>query len=112
MTLICGAGAFGTALAVTLARTGPVTLWARDPDHAAEMRRTARNARRLPDIPARGRHRDLGAVPEGDAPCLLAMPMQTLGGFLTADHARARRAPAGRLLQGHGPCHRALARPA
>jgi glycerol-3-phosphate dehydrogenase (NAD(P)+) len=27
---ILGAGAFGTALAMTLARDGPVTLWTRD----------------------------------------------------------------------------------
>jgi glycerol-3-phosphate dehydrogenase (NAD(P)+) len=87
MTLICGAGAFGTALAVTLARNGPVTLWARNAAHADEMRRTGRNDRRLPDIAL---PEDVtvisGALPEGDAPCLLALPMQTLGGFV-AEHA-------------------------
>jgi glycerol-3-phosphate dehydrogenase (NAD(P)+) len=89
MTLICGAGAFGTALAVTLARNGPVTLWARDPDHAAEMRTTGRNARRLPDIDLPAAVTVIsGALPAGDMPCLLALPMQTLGGFLT-DHQRA-----------------------
>ncbi|MGI3211182.1 NAD(P)H-dependent glycerol-3-phosphate dehydrogenase [Roseovarius tibetensis] len=88
MTLICGAGAFGTALAVTLAQTGPVTLWARDPDHAAEMRGTRRNARRLPDIPLPEAVTVIsGEVPNGDAPCLLAVPMQRLGGFLTDHHA-------------------------
>lgn len=89
MTLICGAGAFGTALAVTLARTGPVTLWARDPGHADEMRRTRRNDRRLPEIVLPDEVSVIsGALPEGDAPCLLALPMQTLGGFL-AGHAAA-----------------------
>jgi glycerol-3-phosphate dehydrogenase (NAD(P)+) len=89
MTLICGAGAFGTALAVTLARTGPVTLWARDAGHAGEMRRTGRNARRLPDIDLpEGVTVISGEVPKGHAPCLLAVPMQSLGGFLT-DHRNA-----------------------
>ncbi len=87
MTLIIGAGAFGTALAVTLARGGPVTLWSRDPDHADEMRRTGHNDRRLPGIALPdGVTVISGPLPEGDAPCLLALPMQTLGGFL-GDHA-------------------------
>jgi glycerol-3-phosphate dehydrogenase (NAD(P)+) len=37
MITVCGAGAFGTALAVSLAKIAPVTLWARDTGHAAEM---------------------------------------------------------------------------
>src|SRR6056297_1885081 len=89
MTLICGAGAFGTALAVTLAQNGPVTLWARDADHAAEMQARRVNARRLPDIPLPGAITVIsGDLPKGDTPCLLAMPMQTLGGFLMAHHRR------------------------
>lgn len=85
MTLICGAGAFGTALAVTLAQNGPVTLWARDAGHAAEMQARRVNGRRLPDIPLPEAITVIsGDVPRGDTPCLLAMPMQTLGGFLTA----------------------------
>ena len=88
MTLICGAGAFGTALAVSLARTGPVTLWARDPEHAAEMRTTGYNARRLPDIALPEAITVIsGAVPGGDTPCLLAVPMQRLGGVLADHHA-------------------------
>ena len=50
MITICGAGAFGTALAVSLAKNGPVILWARDADHAAEMRATRQNARRLAGV--------------------------------------------------------------
>jgi glycerol-3-phosphate dehydrogenase (NAD(P)+) len=87
MILVCGAGAFGTALAVTLAQNGPVTLWARDAAHAAEMRATGRNDRRLPDIALPGAITVVsGEVPGGDTPCLLAMPMQTLGGFLRDHH--------------------------
>ncbi len=89
MTLIFGAGAFGTALAISLAQNGPVTLWARDPDHAAEMQASRQNARRLPGVSLP----DMitiatGPVPGGDTPCLLAMPMQTLGGVLR-HHATA-----------------------
>lgn len=87
MILICGAGAFGTALAVTLAQNGPVTLWARDAAHAAEMQATRENARRLPGIALPDSVTvTSGPVPKGDTPCLLAMPMQTLGGFLS-EHA-------------------------
>lgn len=89
MILICGAGAFGTALAVSLAQNGPVTLWARDPDHAQDMQRTRRNARRLPGIILPDAVTVIsGPVPEGASPCLLVMPMQTLGGFL-AEHTEA-----------------------
>lgn len=89
MILICGAGAFGTALAVTLAQNGPVTLWARDAAHAAEMQATRENARRLPGIALPDSVTvTSGPVPKGDTPCLLAMPMQTLGGFLS-EHANS-----------------------
>ena len=50
MIRILGAGAFGTALAVSLSRNGPVTLWARDVDHAAEMAKMRENKRRLAGI--------------------------------------------------------------
>ncbi|WP_417728546.1 NAD(P)H-dependent glycerol-3-phosphate dehydrogenase [Roseovarius sp.] len=84
MILICGAGAFGTALAVTLAQTGPVTLWARDADHAAEMQTGRQNARRLSDIRLPDNVTVIsGPLPGGTSPCLLAMPMQTLGAFLS-----------------------------
>lgn len=90
MIAVLGAGAFGTALAMSLARNGPVTLWARDPDHAEEIRASGQNARRLPDI----------RLPEGitvtsdptalqpGVPCLLAVPMQHLAGLLRAHRIR------------------------
>ncbi|MEM9551748.1 MAG: NAD(P)H-dependent glycerol-3-phosphate dehydrogenase [Pseudomonadota bacterium] len=46
---ILGAGAFGTALSIALARTGPVTLWARDATAAQEMQTKRTGGRRLPD---------------------------------------------------------------
>ena len=42
---VLGGGAFGTALAISLAQNGPVTLWARDPGDMLEQRE---NAKRLP----------------------------------------------------------------
>lgn len=86
MTLICGAGAFGTALAVALAQRGAVTLWARDADQAEEMRARHENTRRLPGIALPDGVRVIsGPVPPGDSPCLLAVPMQRLGGLLAAE---------------------------
>ena len=47
---ILGAGAWGTALAVTLGVRHRVTLWARDAAQVARMRAERRNARYLPEI--------------------------------------------------------------
>ncbi|HHM06524.1 MAG TPA: NAD(P)-dependent glycerol-3-phosphate dehydrogenase [Gammaproteobacteria bacterium] len=48
---VLGAGAWGTALAILLARNGhPVSLWTRDPAHVAAMRDSRRNERHLPGI--------------------------------------------------------------
>ena len=81
---ILGAGAFGTALAISLARSGqPVTLWARDADHAALMQKARENAKRLVG------HRfpesitvthDINAATSADT-LLLATPMQQLAEF-------------------------------
>lgn len=49
---ILGAGSWGTALAVHLARTGhPVRLWAREPEIVDEMREARENSLFLPGIP-------------------------------------------------------------
>ncbi len=46
---VIGAGSWGTALAIQMAREGHATyLWGRDPDHLETMRRAGRNARYLP----------------------------------------------------------------
>ena len=50
--LVIGAGAWGTALAILLARNGqPVWLWARDPHQISALSAARCNARCLPDIP-------------------------------------------------------------
>ncbi|MGR3821153.1 MAG: NAD(P)H-dependent glycerol-3-phosphate dehydrogenase [Salipiger marinus] len=83
---ILGAGAFGTALAVALAREGtPVTLWGRDPGAMAQLA-TTRLSPHLPgvdlpcgiavtpDLAQAAQHRTL----------LLAVPMQSLSDLLGA----------------------------
>lgn len=47
---IIGAGAWGTALAISLANSHRVTLWARDPEQISDMRKNSQNQRYLPDI--------------------------------------------------------------
>lgn len=48
---VIGAGAWGTALAMTAAAAGRrVRLWGRDPDHVEAMRAEGRNRRYLPDV--------------------------------------------------------------
>ncbi len=86
---VLGGGAWGTALANLAARNGAaVTLWAREPSHAAAMAADRVNARRLPGIPlhsAIAPSDDLGAV-AGAAIVLLAVPAQALRS--TAERAR------------------------
>ena len=82
---VVGAGAFGTALAVTLGREGrTVRLWTRDPAHAEAMAQTRTNATRLPDVvlpdcvtPTA----DLSDLMTAEA-VLLALPTQVLAAFL------------------------------
>ncbi|HEX9858251.1 MAG TPA: NAD(P)H-dependent glycerol-3-phosphate dehydrogenase [Paracoccaceae bacterium] len=79
---ILGAGAFGTALAVALARTGPVTLWGR-----------GLNGRESPRLPGVTLPKNVSIAAEIGIACtadvvLLALPMQALGGFLAGHAAR------------------------
>ena len=49
---VLGAGSYGTALAICLARNGHSTLlWARNKDHIAQMQVNGQNQKYLPDIP-------------------------------------------------------------
>jgi glycerol-3-phosphate dehydrogenase (NAD(P)+) len=50
-TTVLGAGSWGTALAIAIARNGhPVLLWGRDASHLAAMRESRSNERYLPGI--------------------------------------------------------------
>ena len=82
---IAGGGAFGTALAVSLAATAPVTLWCRDPGAASAMAESRINERRLPGVPIPGNvtpTSDLSALFARDV-ILLCVPAQQVGSFLT-----------------------------
>lgn len=82
---VLGAGAFGTALAISLAQNGPVILWARDPSNMTTERE---NRARLPghsfpeNLTVTG---DLSTVTQAHI-LLVAVPTQSLRGFLS-DHA-------------------------
>lgn len=84
---VLGAGAFGTALAISLARKGPVTLWARDLGTMASDRE---NTLRLPGC---GFPDALRVTDDIDDACqaeilLIAVPMQTLRRFLSDNSVR------------------------
>lgn len=83
---VIGAGAFGTALAIALAQTQPVTLWARDMKHAEEMARDRQNQRRLPGaiFPKNLTISTQLETVLNAGIILLAMPMQSLSGFANA----------------------------
>lgn len=81
---VLGAGAFGTALAVSYASAGrDVTLWCRDPAHARDMRERRENASRLPGIPL---PESLVITPDlslsDTAVVLIAVPAQSVAAFL------------------------------
>lgn len=85
---VLGAGSWGTALAILLARNGhPVRLWGNEPEVMAELAREGRNARYLPDNPF-----PPGLVPVAEldqaladgADILLAVPSHAFREVLTA----------------------------
>ncbi|MEI2805882.1 NAD(P)H-dependent glycerol-3-phosphate dehydrogenase [Albidovulum sp.] len=84
---VLGAGAFGTAMAVTLARTGAaIGLWTREPDHAEAMRRERMNARRLPGVNLPETVSVSAEISDflGASIMLVAVPMQQMAGFLAS----------------------------
>lgn len=77
---VFGSGAFGTALAISLAGQGPVRLWARSGTQAKAMQQSGENATRLPGIPLPANIEvtsDAGKAAENQT-LLLAVPMQQL----------------------------------
>jgi glycerol-3-phosphate dehydrogenase (NAD(P)+) len=82
MIAVAGSGAFGTALAIALARDGrQVALWSRNPGPLIEARE---NARYLPGVML---PESVTVTPDSDVfltaeAVLLAVPMQALAGFL------------------------------
>ncbi|MEX0301938.1 MAG: NAD(P)H-dependent glycerol-3-phosphate dehydrogenase [Leisingera sp.] len=81
---VLGSGAFGTALAISLAGNGPVTLWARNAMKAQAMQDSRRNGTRLPGVAL---PENLSVTAEMAEACaadvlLLAVPMQKLRSVL------------------------------
>ncbi|KAE9630825.1 NAD(P)H-dependent glycerol-3-phosphate dehydrogenase [Parasedimentitalea maritima] len=77
---VLGAGAFGTALAISLASNGPVKLWARNQDLASDIQTTRVNKSRLPGVVLPDDltiTSDLNAAVDSRI-LLLAVPMQKL----------------------------------
>ncbi|MCE8005558.1 NAD(P)H-dependent glycerol-3-phosphate dehydrogenase [Aestuariivita sp.] len=81
---VIGSGAFGTALAISLAGSGPVTLWSRSSDQVQTMRTMRENAQRLPGIalpPELTVTGDIRQAARAET-LLLAVPMQQLRAVL------------------------------
>jgi len=92
---VIGAGAFGTALAMTLASRHSVLLWARDNAQVAAMESDRSNTARLPGLGFPDRltpTADLALASRADV-VLLAVPMQQLRSVLVA-HRGALDGPA------------------
>ncbi len=103
--LLLGAGAWGTALAVSAAPRHQVSLWARDPAQAAALQASRENARYLPgiglppalEVVAADASR-LAALAAGHSLVVIATPMAGLRGLLAA--LRECQAPVAWLCKG------------
>ncbi len=88
MILVAGSGAFGTALAISIAKTGQsVRLWCRNLDFAAQMQNDRENRRRLPNMPfpdSLSVSGELGPIGT-KTPVLLAVPMQKLRSMISVN---------------------------
>jgi len=75
---VLGAGSWGTALALLLARNGNETrLWARNPEHVSQMQQASENAKYLPGIPFPDNlhvQSDLNKVLDGVRDILIVVP--------------------------------------
>jgi glycerol-3-phosphate dehydrogenase (NAD(P)+) len=83
MITVLGAGAFGTALAISLSEAGQdVVLWSRDAAQVRAMQDSRENAARLAGVRLPDNLTIAEHIPQGDGPVLLAVPMQRLRGLL------------------------------
>jgi len=83
---VVGAGSWGTALALHVARLGRrVRLWARDPQLARDIARTGENARYLPGIPLAGVEATASGerALSGAALVVVAVPSHGVEGVIT-----------------------------
>lgn len=96
MIAVIGAGAFGTALAVALARNGQkVTLWARDPTQVAAIATSRLNTARLPGVKLPENVTVTAEIEHvaSASGILLSLPMQSLRGFLINHQASLNGQP-------------------
>lgn len=88
MTVI-GAGSYGTALAITLARNGHhVVLWGHDPKHIATLQHDRCNAAFLPDVPFPDTlhlESDLATALAASRDILVVVPSHVFGQVFTPD---------------------------
>lgn len=91
---ILGAGAWGTALAISLAAKHRVVLWARDTAQAALIQSARRNARYLPEVSLPdtvGVSGDLASALRGSEATLIATPTSELRAVLGRLEVRSGR---------------------
>ncbi len=85
---VLGAGSYGTALAICLARNGHQTLlWGRDVKHVAQMQLSRKNQKYLPDInfpPSLTVEADLTIAVTNSNIILVVVPSHAFAGMLTA----------------------------
>jgi len=82
---VLGGGAWGTALAISLAPRHSVTLWARNAQQVADMRASGKNQRYLPDMPLPSAlilQDDFDSALQGAEIIVLAVPIAALRGTL------------------------------
>jgi len=88
--LVLGAGSWGTALAILLARNGQsVRLWGHSPEHIRELQRTRCNSRYLPAVKLPDNLAPLGSMREGldgYSEVLVAVPSKGLREVLRQLH--------------------------
>ncbi len=87
---VLGSGAFGTALAISLAGNGPVTLWSRNPEQARQMQQSRENVDRLPGVTLPANITVTAEIEQAvrSDVLLLAVPMQKLRDALNLHAAR------------------------
>lgn len=93
---VLGAGAWGTALAISLSARHRVTLWARDEAQIAEMSASRRNQRYLPEIPLPAEMQlmhDIDAALAGAELVLVAVPVSALRATLQKIARLSRMVP-------------------
>jgi len=83
---VIGAGSYGTALAITLARNGhDVVLWGHNPQHLAQLQADRCNAAFLPDVPfpdSLNLEQDLATAIAASRDLLVVVPSHVFGDVL------------------------------